>query len=384
MERSKNSKVKPLFSYMLLLSIAILLIGISLTMYKLVIVDRNAQRYDNGKLYLRMVFDSNPLNLPDREESLDMLDHLWDELDSIDNTQYMVINYQPINSPKAEGATCKFINSNSQAMEISPEYCKATQISSIVQDYFELSVSSGRLLEPTDFEWNGGTIPVLLGYVYGATHYLGEVFNADYLYSNYQFEVVGILEKGTVLRMSFGSASLDNSVVMPAFSYNVSPVNNEEYVTQKIHRSICVSGLLVTDNNNLKQTATSIDKIIRRYNGVKISYYSTLYCFPLIKSGLSPSLLAVILSILGVLINCLLMGKLIKKKEQLKNASLVILGSALVSSVGLDAIILVFKHLVGVTITLSFCAMGILAFDVLSLFVFQERYSRKQIKELLP
>ena len=65
MERSKNSKVKPLFSYMLLLSIAILLIGISLTMYKLVIVDRNAQRYDNGKLYLRMVFDSNPLNLPD-------------------------------------------------------------------------------------------------------------------------------------------------------------------------------------------------------------------------------------------------------------------------------------------------------------------------------
>lgn len=290
----------------IIITFAVVMIVISLNLLSIVMMDKKALKEDDGKVYVRLCYDSNPLSLPNEKSSLDGFDSLKKALQDIDSCEYMVIKQQPINWPEALGSKGKFISKNSKQLVEKPEYCDAAQISENVQEKFELRISAGRLLESSDYKWKGEAIPVLLGSKYDQIFDIGDVFRAEYLYSGFEFEVVGILEEGALLFMSFGSVTLDEKVIMPCIEFDVPPLNKNAYVTQKINGSFQVSGILVTDKKGEPEIERALDKLLDRTDIGELSYYTSLYEYDFRRNGfISPSLGMFVSGILGLLLNAL-------------------------------------------------------------------------------
>ncbi|MCQ2558273.1 MAG: hypothetical protein MJ135_04040, partial [Oscillospiraceae bacterium] len=85
----------------------------------------------------------------------------------------------------------------------------------------------------------------ILGADYASVYQIGDSFQADYLFSSFNFEVTGFLERGSEIAYSHQYTPLDSYVVIPFFRFEDEPQSEKEWVTQKIHNANLTSGEVV-------------------------------------------------------------------------------------------------------------------------------------------
>lgn len=133
------------------------------------------------------------------------------------------------------------------------------QISENLQKSNHFECNIGRLFNDEDYLFNGGTVPVILGYEYGNLYSLGTRFSATYLYDEYTFEVVGILEKDSKIYNPIEMIYLDKYIMMPSFHVLESPENIEGL---RIHYANKTSGLIVSGKNDFAYVSDSVKQLL--------------------------------------------------------------------------------------------------------------------------
>lgn len=219
------------------------------SMFFLLQLEDKFNKIDNGYTYVSLQHESDPTGLPNKEQTLKTFETVLHKLCATDLYQYYEIYTQPLeNVTLSEGAY--HYRSQFKTKPLT-DTVSCIQISDNVQYDFDISLLDGELFQNNAFLYQAGDkIPVLLGYDYVNLYELGTVFTADYLFSNFTFEVVGFLQDNSKIEKSTGIINLNKYIIMPSFQFIDSPQNEMEYVTQKIHNANRVSGKLrITPEN---------------------------------------------------------------------------------------------------------------------------------------
>lgn len=194
---------------------------------------------DKQTYYLYLMEESLPPNHPNTAETLRNYSTLYDSLSTSENYTYYEQSTQPLKITEKD----RFFDEITEKLPNTSDTASCVQISQNVQTDFKLSVSQGRLLNDEDFHLaRNEQIPVLMGYNYASIYQLGDTFQANYLFSDFSFVIVGFLEKDCAIINSNGTIPLNCSIIMPSFMFDYAPMTSTEYVTQKIHDSNKVSG----------------------------------------------------------------------------------------------------------------------------------------------
>lgn len=179
---------------------------------------------DDGYAYINIQHETNPLELQDTAETLEQFKRLYEQLRQTPYTYYEIYQ-QPLLLAEPGGRL------------------PCLQISQNVQDDFGLTLSEGRLLNEDDFLIEKDErIPAIMGSNYKALLSVGDCFTAEYLFSDFNFEVIGFLDEGSALSISTSFVDLNGAVVIPSFAFLDLPASEREYVTQKIHCANKTSG----------------------------------------------------------------------------------------------------------------------------------------------
>lgn len=184
---------------------------------------------DKGYLYINIQHETNPMELSDATSTIENFKLLHSLLEESDYCYYEIYN-QPL---------FNIATNNTDLFE----QVGSVQISLNALTSFESKISSGRsFVEKDYFFYNGDRIPAILGSNFKNRLELGDAFNADYLFSTLEFEVVGFWDNNSFIETSMFHINLDDIVVIPSFEFANVPVSEEEYVTQKIHYANKTSG----------------------------------------------------------------------------------------------------------------------------------------------
>lgn len=159
---------------------------------------------------------------------------------------YYEIYSQYLENPSLQGT---FYRAESGELKEGAEAIYCTQISRNVIEDFQLEVSKGRLFSETDYVL-GEKIPVLMGHGYAEIYEIGDVFECNYLFDTYSFEVVGFLKEGSKISPNGENFGLDNQVVIPAFA-----IDETKEITPglKIHYANKTSGTVILPRENAER-----------------------------------------------------------------------------------------------------------------------------------
>ena len=222
--------------------------------------DAQSIAQDSG-IFLDLQHETNPFDLEDTEEILKEFRAIYEQLAAL-GYDYYEIYQQPL------------LNGDSETLygSDSSEFYSCVQISENVQRDFNLSTAAGRLLEEDDY-WisRGKQIPVLLGSAYAGKAELGDVFSAEYLFSPFEFVVVGFLDPGSAVETSNLWIDLDEKLVIPSVDFQYAPESETEYVTQKIHAANKTSGKLRLPEEKFAEGLQKVSSVVE---GRKVGEYS--------------------------------------------------------------------------------------------------------------
>ncbi|OCN02072.1 hypothetical protein A7X67_04885 [Clostridium sp. W14A] len=142
---------------------------------------------------------------------------------------------------------------------------KSTQLSLNCFSKFSLQTDRGRGFQESDYNLHfGDTVPVLLGHEFAETYKVGDQFKALYLFSLFNFEVVGFLKEDSYIKQNgYGPASyLDRDVILPMFNITDSPKNQDDAFFRTLHYSNKTSCLLEYDSSvTAKEIAEELNRI---------------------------------------------------------------------------------------------------------------------------
>lgn len=137
------------------------------------------------------------------------------------------------------------------------------QISQNVQRDFDLELLSGTMFGSDDFQHSESKkIPVILGYNYVSLYKQGDTFTASYLYSPFEFEVIGFLNESSDIFLSTGNIDLNNYIIIPSIDFEDLPMSDESYVTQKIHYANRTSGKIKVNEEDFSKAYAFVQKIL--------------------------------------------------------------------------------------------------------------------------
>lgn len=244
------------------------LLGVCVAATQTLRIEERILDLDRGKLVLTIQHETDPTTLPDTEETIDRFRTLYQELTTDDRYVYYELYAQPLYLTEDQGFA---VDGMLQSEQISENVCS----------YFGLEVAEGRLLEPEDFTWKKGeTVPVLLGSAFQTRCALGDMFQAEYLFQPFSFQVVGFLTPGSDLVRSNGTVPLDECVVMPSFEPETPPETPEEYVNQKIHWANRTSGKLDLSPQDYGAVSRSVRELLDTAGVGEYSHYTSLWVEP--------------------------------------------------------------------------------------------------------
>lgn len=142
---------------------------------------------------------------------------------------------------------------------------KSTQLSLNCFDKFSLQTDRGRGFKESDYNLHfGDTVPVILGHEFAENYKVGDKFKALYLFSLFNFEVVGFLKEDSYIKQhGYGPAYyLDRDVILPMFNITDSPKNQDDAFFRTLHYSNKTSCLLEYDSSvTTKAVADELDRI---------------------------------------------------------------------------------------------------------------------------
>lgn len=216
--------------------------------------DVMAREFDGGRVFFNIQHESNPLTT----NELSMFDETLEQLSNIDNCTYYEIYAQPL------------YQKDMQLFDT--ETIRAIQISANVQNDFGLCVSEGRMLDRTDFVIQKKTIPVMIGADYKNTIKVGDSFTAEYLFDDYEFIVVGILEENSAINISNGTYLLNGYVIMPSFRMAEDLLQTDGMF---LHYANKVSGQIGTDAEYVNAVLKELNNILENAKSGSYSINTT-------------------------------------------------------------------------------------------------------------
>ena len=113
-----------------------------------------------------------------------------------------------------------FSSNNNQPLIIGGQFFDVTALDLNAFNMFgvELEILRGRNFVEDDFRNFEGYFPVILGYDFSDTNQVGDVFVADYFFSSWEFEIIGILEPNQTRLHGWLSHDLDDQIILPYIS----------------------------------------------------------------------------------------------------------------------------------------------------------------------
>ncbi|MDO4293578.1 MAG: ABC transporter permease [Eubacteriales bacterium] len=184
--------------------------------------DAEALTQDDGKIYITLQHEGNPLL-----EDVQYFAAIEEQLQRIEGAVYYEIYGQPIYLNDAEEETLA-----------------ALQVSDNVLESFGIRIQSGRGFTKADYRIGERVIPVLAGAALAERFKTGDHFFGEYLFDEYEFVVIGILQEESWMKRSQGSWLLDESIVMPAFHVDEESGFGDGL---RIHYANLTSGMLCTE-----------------------------------------------------------------------------------------------------------------------------------------
>ena len=224
-----------------------------------------------------------------------------------------------------------FFEAYSGNLERGCEEIASSQIGQMISD--RLDIVQGRNFVNSDFMHNeGSTVPVILGNSYTSIFNIGDKFNLEYLYDNYEFEVVGILKKDSIIELNM-TYYLDKSIIMPFFTI---PVGTELTDGEIIHYANYTSGVVEIPNDKFSADMKFIKNVLNQkicgeysYAIQQQNYYWKDYL------GVYPKSIRSLLTVFWIIAIILLVISFVKNTLSLK-LNVVLLFLSLVISAGLN------------------------------------------------
>lgn len=147
----------------------------------------------------------------------------------------------------------------------------AVQVGNIFFNVFQLNVESGRLFEADDYLGNGKKeIPVILGNAYKNFYSVGDkIIGVEYLFKNYTFNIVGILEKDSYYITQGNTELLDYKIIMPSLIYtNFPEYDTNDYMSQFALYTQKLDGVFVLNNKeDFANLSVWVSELVRE-NGI--------------------------------------------------------------------------------------------------------------------
>lgn len=317
MEQSQNKPFKALVILSLLIlatNLLVLLAYFCHTVRTVTITDNIA--------YVSLQQESSPFDI-DQKDYIRLHNVLFHSL------KYHEFYNQPLFN---KNATFSFYEAYSGNLEKGCEEIASSQIGQMLSD--RLDIVQGRNFVNSDFVHNeGSTVPVILGNSYTNIFNIGDKFNLEYLYDNYEFEVVGILKKDSMIDLNM-TYYLDKSIIMPFFTI---PAGTELNDGEIIHYANYTSGVVEIPKNQFSADMELLKTILNQkicgeysYAIQQQNYYWKDYL------GVYPKTIRNILAVFWGIAIILLVISLVKNTLSLKwNVTLFLL--TLVMNAGFNA-----------------------------------------------
>lgn len=202
----------------------------------------------NGCIIYSIQHESNPL-----DKNIYNFQKLYHTLVENDEIRYYELYLQDLENTYHDS---KFFSEVTGEME---PFCKAIcciQISANVIERCNLQVKEGRLFSEQDFFLEEQeSIPVLMGSSYEKLYDIGDIFNFQYLYNAYKFEVIGFLDSNSKVDIYGNAINLDNYIIMPSF--HVESISAAS-AGLKIHYANKTSGLVEIPDQNMDMFYSTI------------------------------------------------------------------------------------------------------------------------------
>ena len=236
--------------------------------------DTVAKLYEDKAIYqlLDGYYEQDKFNsFIEKENSLTLLKNFYNELCVAKNFNYLAMFNQPIMIKDFSNKLSEIpINShpfyNGEPWKELPSF----QINQHAHEYFNISVSFGRVFNEADFE-NKRNLPVLIGSNYADIFNVGDQIEAQFYSIDVVLEVVGIIQKDTFVYFN-GEPEfyLDNYVIIPYINYGNPHSEHEEWF-QKIVYFAMINGYIFVDigrefSNNMMIELESISQNVGFYN----------------------------------------------------------------------------------------------------------------------
>lgn len=245
------SKKKKVLTCLFLLTISVVITVVLYTSFrKAICLDKKMYQIDHDCVLYQLQHDDNPFR-----QNIADFENIYHLLQETDLYTYYELYAQPLYFGTTKGSVA------------------ALQISQNIQEDFSLTPTDGRLFTEEDFIFDNNTIPVCLGADYLNQYQLGDSFSAEYLYDEYHFVVVGLLEQNSMIKTSLKNILLDECIIMPSF--NVSP-NTPITDGLKIHYANKTSGIIKTTLEQEEQAQEYFANILESGNAGDYFWSSSL------------------------------------------------------------------------------------------------------------
>ncbi|WP_312092405.1 hypothetical protein [Aminipila sp.] len=232
---------------------------------------------EDGKFTKYMSYDAEYFNLY----------KFVQELKNTDGLFFYSIVEQPIDIP-AENVSNKFAYGYEDGLDKESSYsvgekgtpliwAKSMQITDDVLEKFGVKVESGRRFTEKDFEFNpSDTVKVILGNEYKSYYQVGDLFDAEYLFTPIKCQVVGILPEKSLVAKYGNFIPLDRYILLPSFnkmSYYQNPELAKIVLSQQASGEITTTDQAIDVNqlvSHLSQKYDTLNFIVVREDLNKI------------------------------------------------------------------------------------------------------------------
>lgn len=139
-------------------------------------------------------------------------------------------------------------------------------INAASQNYYNFKVIEGRIFNSGDFTYSN-TIPVMLGYDYKDYYNVGDVFTGEYLDCNFNYQVIGILDKNVSINIQNEIIFLDRYIVSPSVIVQNAPQTHEELFYQSASYMQKIQGsVILSEEFGLPEFTYNLETLKNTYN----------------------------------------------------------------------------------------------------------------------
>lgn len=176
---------------------------------------------------------------------------------------YREISFQPLQQLEYYDKDPEFIRRGSEMNEI----IKIEGIDTYVNTFNTVTLDEhflqqlynqidiGRNFETEDFIYQGGEIPIILGFNYKKYYNVGDIIQYNYLSENFNFEVIGFWKEGTFIQGGLEKIIFDNYICLPYFDIFTMDISNANDKFQEIYYKNRIMGYILADRSQAKVKA---------------------------------------------------------------------------------------------------------------------------------